>query len=109
MKIYLDVCCLNRPFDDQTQDRIHLESEAVLAILKNLDGDNWIWISSSVVLFEVNQAPNLDRRRRLLKLCEQASSIVKLDEEIFAAAETLKKSGFRSYDALHLACARSSA
>ena len=30
MKIYLDVCCLNRPFDDQTQDRIHLESEAVV-------------------------------------------------------------------------------
>ena len=28
--IYLDVCCLNRPFDDQTQERIRLESEAVL-------------------------------------------------------------------------------
>lgn len=26
--IYLDVCCLNRPFDDQTQERIFLEAEA---------------------------------------------------------------------------------
>jgi hypothetical protein len=26
-RIYLDVCCLNRPFDDQTQARIHLEAE----------------------------------------------------------------------------------
>lgn len=34
MKLYLVNCCYNRPFDDQTQDRIHLESEAVLAILK---------------------------------------------------------------------------
>ena len=34
MRIYLDNCCYNRPFDDQTQDRIHIESEAVLAILK---------------------------------------------------------------------------
>jgi len=25
MKIYLDVCCLNRPFDDQVQDRVRLE------------------------------------------------------------------------------------
>ncbi len=33
MKIYLDNCCYNRPFDDQTQDRIHIESEAVLVIL----------------------------------------------------------------------------
>ena len=28
MKIYLDNCCFNRPFDDQTQLRIKLESEA---------------------------------------------------------------------------------
>jgi len=34
MLVYLDVCCLNRPFDDQSQDRIHLESEAVLLILE---------------------------------------------------------------------------
>lgn len=26
--IYLDVCCLNRPFDDQTQERIGLEAKA---------------------------------------------------------------------------------
>ena len=27
MKIYLDVCCINRPFDDQTEERIRMESE----------------------------------------------------------------------------------
>lgn len=26
MTVYLDNCCYNRPFDDQTQERIHLES-----------------------------------------------------------------------------------
>lgn len=106
MKIYLDVCCLNRPFDDQTQDRIHLESEAVIAILKNVETNNWIWISSSVVSFEINQTPNLDRKHRLSKLCDQASHIIKLDEEIYAISENLKKTGFQSYDALHLACAK---
>lgn len=34
MKIYSDVCCLNRPFDNQLQDRIHLEAEAVITILR---------------------------------------------------------------------------
>lgn len=34
MKIYLDNCCYNRPFDDQTQERIHLESEAILTVLQ---------------------------------------------------------------------------
>ena len=35
MRVYLDVCCLNRPFDDQSQDRIKLETDAVLSILDN--------------------------------------------------------------------------
>lgn len=34
MIIYLDNCCYNRPFDDQTQERIHLESEVILKVLK---------------------------------------------------------------------------
>jgi len=33
MRVYLDMCCLKQPFDDQPQPRIHLESEAVLALL----------------------------------------------------------------------------
>jgi len=31
MKYYFDNCCFNRPYDDQTQERIHLESESILA------------------------------------------------------------------------------
>jgi len=34
MRIHLDVCCSDRPLDDQTQDRIHLETEAILTIMK---------------------------------------------------------------------------
>jgi hypothetical protein len=41
MRIYLDTCCYNRPFDDQHQERVHIESEAILIIIKraqqNLD------------------------------------------------------------------------
>ena len=37
VRIYIDTCCLNRPFDDQTQDRIHLETEAILIILKHME------------------------------------------------------------------------
>ena len=33
MRIYLDMCCLKRPFDDQSQPRIRLETEAVLSLL----------------------------------------------------------------------------
>ena len=32
IKIYLDNCCFNRPYDDQTQERIYLESIAKMYI-----------------------------------------------------------------------------
>ena len=33
MRLYLDICCLKRPFDDQAQPRIRIETEAVLGLL----------------------------------------------------------------------------
>ena len=32
MRIYMDVCCFNRPYDDETQDRIRFEAEAVMGL-----------------------------------------------------------------------------
>ncbi len=52
-KIYLDTCCLNRPFDDQTQERIRLESEAVLAIISRIEKGEWDWIGSDVLMDEI--------------------------------------------------------
>ncbi len=106
MKIYLDACCLNRPFDDQTQDRIRLESEAVLAVLGHVEAGDWTWVSSSVMLHEIEQTPNQGRRQRLLKICAKATDVIRLDEEVRSVSEKLKVIGFKTYDALHLACAR---
>ena len=47
--VYLDACCLNRPFDNQAQDRIRLEAEAVLAILKRVEKGQWHALSSEVL------------------------------------------------------------
>jgi len=47
--VYLDVCCLNRPYDDQAQPRIHLEAEAVLIILARCRAGDWTRMSSDVV------------------------------------------------------------
>ena len=58
MKIYLDVCCFNRPFDDQLQDRVHLESEAVLSILNHSQVSNWVLIGSEAVDSEISKIPD---------------------------------------------------
>jgi hypothetical protein len=37
MRIYLDVCCLNRPFDDQSQNRIRLAGRVEIPVRNPLD------------------------------------------------------------------------
>ena len=42
--VHLDVCALSRPFDDQSQMRIRLETDAVLLILSHIRGGNLTFI-----------------------------------------------------------------
>ena len=106
-KIYLDVCCLNRPFDDQTQARIHLEAEAVLLILTRCETGDWEWIGSEVIDLEVNQIPDPERRRRVGLLASHAHRWVVVGSLEVERAQQLEAWGISAFDALHLACAES--
>lgn len=105
MRVYLDVCCLNRPFDDQTQDRIRLESEAVLLVIGHFSDKDWQWISSDAVAIEVEQNPDGERRHRVQRLASSALAIVHVEQEQLVRSQELVVLGFSSLDALHLACA----
>ena len=102
---YLDVCCLNRPFDDQRQDRIRLEAEAILLILGRCEAGVWQWLSSDVVEEEVHKTPSSERRSRVRNMLSGAYSTVALTDTAIVRAQELKALDFRTYDALHLACA----
>jgi len=107
MKIYLDVCCLNRPFDDQTQTRIHLEAEAIVSIIQSAEDGEWEWISSEAVAYEINRTPNEERQERLWSLESRSTERLQLTDSILQQAEQLQQLGFTTYDALHLTFAAS--
>lgn len=106
--VYLDVCCLQRPFDDQSQDRIRLEAEAIILILARIEQGLLTWISSEPVDYEIARNPNLDRARkaRLIVASAGANQMVGIAET--QRAKMLQQLGFGGLDALHLACAESS-
>lgn len=108
MRIYLDVCCLNRPFDDQTQNRIRLEAEAILLILARMQAGDWEWISSEVVIDEIEQTLDPKRRERVRQLITHVNESYSLADDDIVRANLLVNLGFGSMDALHLACAESS-
>ena len=105
VKIYLDNCCLNRPFDDQTQVRVRLESEAVLFVLSHIEQGDWTWIGSDVLIDEIEQTPDFGKRSRLQIVANYVQNVVEITELELERANDLQKLGFHGYDALHIACA----
>ena len=105
LKIYLDACCLNRPFDDQSQPRVRLETEAISLILEKLHEREWIWIGSEILLYEISQNRDLERRQRVQLFASQAHQVIETNDQILRDAEKLEELGFDPYDAVHLASA----
>lgn len=104
LKIYFDNCCLNRPFDDQTQVRIRLEAEAVLLILSRIEYGEWAWVGSDVLIDEIEQTPDFGKRSRLQVVSGYAQNFVEVDLLELERARVLQTMGFQGYDSLHLAC-----
>ena len=104
-KIYLDTCCLNRFFDDQTQTRIRQETEVISWIIPQFRIDHWYWVSSDVLVDEVEQIPDLNQRSRIRDWLTEAHQTIPLERSEISRGKQLEILGFKELDALHLACA----
>jgi predicted nucleic acid-binding protein len=104
-KIYFDACCLNRLTDDQSQNRIRQEAEAVEQVLRRVRHGESQWISSEALVDEIERNPEVERRLENTALLVLASERIEVDDSIAARAASLQIAGYGPYDALHLACA----
>jgi predicted nucleic acid-binding protein len=105
MRIYLDACCLQRPFDDQTQPRIRVESEAVLAVLAAIEAGDAILVTSEALEFEIQRIPDEHRRTEALAMLALAKERLTLTDATEALAAKLEQAGVTAMDALHVALA----
>jgi predicted nucleic acid-binding protein len=105
LKLYLDSCCFNRPFDDQTQLKIKLESEAKLFIQGNILTGKYTLVWSYILDFENSQNPFEQRKETIRNWREVASVDIYENDQIIKLAEKIATTGIKPKDALHLACA----
>ena len=105
MRIYLDTCCLMRPYDDQSQPRIHMETLAVKVVLERIRVNKWIWVASDVLVGEVLQCPIEDRRVETLNKLEYADLLAGFTKKTAILATELAKKGLDWVDAAHVASA----
>ena len=108
MRIYLDCCSLQRPFDDRSQPRIAVEAEAVLVILALCESDRLKLISSDALLFEIGRIPNQDRKDDALAILRIAKETVELTTKIESLTRRFGALGLKPLDALNLAFASGS-
>ncbi|MGD1700493.1 PIN domain-containing protein [Dapis sp. BLCC M229] len=105
MKIYFDVCCLNRPFDDWTQERIRFEGEAVLNIAARISSEDWQLITSEAIAVELDKMTDLEKLENIQKILQMATIKVTIDNIIQERSQILESLGFGLYDSFHIACA----
>lgn len=105
MRIYLDLCVYNRPFDDQSQPRIFIEATEFLLILSEVVGRELTLISSFVLEYENIRSPFIMRRDKISDILKVASEYVSYSEKLKNRAKEIEKTGIMSMDALHIACA----
>lgn len=105
MKIYLDNCCFNRPFDDQMQLRIMLEAEAKLRVQSDVLRGKFDLVWSYMLEAENNANPFGERREAIKAWKQYSCVIITQNETILQRASDLIPIGVKSKDALHIACA----
>lgn len=95
----------NPSLDDQTQPRIRVETEAVLAILAFVQAGDLSLLNSEALEYEVSRIADEVRRNEVMAVLALASERLEIDDEAEALAESLESCGVRSMDAVHLAIA----
>ena len=105
MRIYLDNCSFNRPFDPQSQLKIKLETEAKLYIQSEIINGRFELAWSYILEYENSENPYQERKETILIWKNIAVINCDANEDVVKLAEEFGSIGLKAKDALYLACA----
>ena len=105
LRIYLDSCCFNRPFDDVSDDKVRLESEAVLTIIDKCESGIWDIFESDILDDEFDRMTDSIKKQKVLGLYSSSSIYIEINGEIISRAKEFHGVNIKPFDALHLASA----
>jgi predicted nucleic acid-binding protein len=103
--IYLDICCFNRPFDQQTQTLVRLQTEAKLAVQRGVRDGQLGLVWSAVLDLENVGNPDAERAEAIALWRDLAGVDVPTTPEVEVLAEAIAGRGVKAMDALHVASA----
>ncbi len=107
LRLYLDNSVLNRPYDDQRQPRVWLETLCFVLILQMAEKGEAELIRSTFHVLENNESRAVERREWVAACLNLASHSVRSTAAMENRARALAKAGLKPLDAAHLAAAES--
>ena len=110
MKLYFDVCCYSRLYDDQMQVKIYMESEAILNILNISKQNHDEIVGSSALDLEIDQIDNVEKREKIKYFYHQTiTEKTDYTENVFNRVKELsEQTNIKKLDSFHLSFAENS-
>ena len=105
MRLYLDICAIQRPLDDQKQLRVRAGAEAVPGLLALCEEGTVDLVASGAHETENKKCLHPDRRAHVNDVLSLAESYVSANAAVLERARRYETEGIRRSDALHLASA----
>ena len=108
MRIYLDNCSYNRPYDNQLQMRIYLETQAKLYIQELIKQKKLKLVTSYVLDYENSRNRSSQKRMAIEKFMEDYATFYvsnRNENRIKEYVTTIMETGVKEKDAYHVACA----
>lgn len=105
MRIYLDLCAIQRPFDDENQRSIRDEKEALERILELIDRGEIELVSSFALEYENDANTDASKRGFTEEVLAQASEWIDNSPRLHHRATVYALGGLQMWDAAHLAAA----
>ena len=104
-KIYMDTCCYNRPFDDQSHEIVRLETEAKLIIQDRVKRGQYLLVWSFMLHSENMENLSLDKILSIAAWEDIAQEYCYATNDLLDAAKKYMTKGLKHKDSIHLACA----
>lgn len=108
VRVYLDNCCFNRPYDDQSQFRIALETQCKLRIQDRIKSGELALVASYMLRYECAANPHIMRREAIETFIRQYAGFyvgVERQSEVEEKAREIMRTGVKFKDACHVASA----
>ena len=108
IKLYLDNCCYNRPYDDQENFNVALETQCKIQIQDRIRAGKYSLVSSFILTYESDSSPYESRKASINQfITEFTKQYVGIEHRDYIEAEAYKimQTGIKFKDACHVVCA----